>query len=287
MVRFSPAHISFAHTSSEITRGSGPISALIERGSANARRGSNRRSIHSHSCRSRKNVRSDQIRCALERGDSGPPRAGAHVVGVQRLRELADQHPVDRARSTRRRAARSHERRVGPVGMLALQPPAGLDQRVVGVRRGSSDTASRSQNHRCVQSSHTAGTSISPAWLRASHSSRDGCVANGSRSARPSRPAFARAAPRRDRRALFCSRERNATNKSRPGAEVLEQRAAGEQHQFIQRVLSIGRPSTAAMPSPSMCACTRPTAASTSLGVEHAARELPALNPRSSRCRSR
>ena len=38
-VRFRPAHISFAHTSSAITRGSGPISAAIERGSANARRG--------------------------------------------------------------------------------------------------------------------------------------------------------------------------------------------------------------------------------------------------------
>ena len=73
VVRFRPAHISFAHTSSEITRGSGPISALIERGSANARRGSNRRSIHSHSWMSRKKVRSDQIRCALERGDRGPP----------------------------------------------------------------------------------------------------------------------------------------------------------------------------------------------------------------------
>jgi hypothetical protein len=73
LVRFRPAHISFAHTSSEITRGSGPINALIERGSANARRASKRRSIQSHSWMSPKNVRSDQISCAFARGLIGPP----------------------------------------------------------------------------------------------------------------------------------------------------------------------------------------------------------------------
>ena len=72
-VRFRPAHISFAHTSSAITRGSGPIRAAIERGSTNARRASNRRSIHSHFWMSLKNRRGDQIRCAFVRGDSSPP----------------------------------------------------------------------------------------------------------------------------------------------------------------------------------------------------------------------
>ena len=72
-MRFSPAHISLAHTSSAITRGFGPISARIDRGSANARRGSNRRSIHSHSCRSQKNRRSAHTCAALVRGLSSRP----------------------------------------------------------------------------------------------------------------------------------------------------------------------------------------------------------------------
>ena len=72
-VRFSPAHISFAHTSSAITRGAGPISARIERGNANARRALNRRSIHSDSWMSLKNLRGDHIRCAFVRGSNWPP----------------------------------------------------------------------------------------------------------------------------------------------------------------------------------------------------------------------
>ena len=46
---FSPAHSSSAHTSSAITRGSGPMSDKTLAGVARARAGSNRRGIHSHS----------------------------------------------------------------------------------------------------------------------------------------------------------------------------------------------------------------------------------------------
>lgn len=69
----SPAHSSLAQTSSAITRGLGPISAATLRGTASARFGSNRRSIHSHSWQSRKNVRVALRFWALVRGEIGVP----------------------------------------------------------------------------------------------------------------------------------------------------------------------------------------------------------------------
>ncbi len=67
---------------------------------------------------------------------------------------------------------------------------------------------------RCGRSSQTAGTSISPAWLRASHSSREGCVANGIQAITPISTSVRVSCSTPCRRALLVSRARIRASRS-------------------------------------------------------------------------
>ena len=72
-VRLSPACNSFAHTSSPITRGSGPTCEVMESGVARLRAGSKRSVSQPHSWQSRKNIRIDESRCAFALAVNGLP----------------------------------------------------------------------------------------------------------------------------------------------------------------------------------------------------------------------
>ena len=161
-----------------------------------------------------------------------------------------------------------------------MQPAAGLDQRVVGLRAARAAPASRSQTTARVHSSQTAGTSISPAWLRASHSSRDGWVANGSvaqhahldqRSGELLHAVPARVVqlPRAQRdEQLRLGRRGPRAAGCRPAASAPSARAAA----------SAG-PAPSRCPSASMCACDPADRGSTGAWPNTRPANLPGLEP--------
>ena len=129
-------------------------SAPRSTGDPSARRGSNRRSIHSHSCRSQKNVAAtDQVTPST--AATAARRSGRACRSRSATLTAPRPSARRRSRSTRRRA-RGPSSRVGAVRVLGVQPAAGLDQRVVGVRAAERPSVEVS-NHRRVQSSHSAG----------------------------------------------------------------------------------------------------------------------------------
>ena len=133
LVRFRPAHISFAHTSSAITRGSGPISAAIERGSREraARVEPALDPLPLLDVIEEPARRPDQMRLrARQQLPAGP---AAHIGGVRAVRVLADEHPVH-ARDPPGGELPRPGSRVGVVGLLVVDPAAELDQREVRLR---------------------------------------------------------------------------------------------------------------------------------------------------------
>ena len=245
LVRFSPAHISFAHTSSAITRGSGPISAAIERGSANARRGSNRRSIHSHSWMSLKNRarRPDQVR--LRARQQLPAGAAAHVVGVRRVRVLADQHPVDARRPTRRRAPASRRRgRRGRGARASSQRPTLISAKYVCARLRARQRRGQKPPLRVLQP-QLRDVQLAGAAAREPLLARRPRRERQRARARPCQRACARAARPRRGRGCASSRSRISAQQLGPLGEIVEQRAARGEHQLVERALQARAPQRA------------------------------------------
>ena len=152
------------------------------RSSAGSRaRGADRtgaRSTPTPAGRRRTSHRPDQRRLRPRREDLAV--AGAHRVRVRRLGQLADLQLVDRGDPGGGELA-IPALGLGAIGVLGVQPAAGLDQRVVGVPAGAAATASRSQTTGASTQATPVGRRSRRPGCDASHSSREGWVANGIR----------------------------------------------------------------------------------------------------------
>ena len=248
-VRFSPAHISFAHTSSAITRGSGPISA---RDRAGQRERAPRvepaldplplLDVVEEPAR-----RPDQMRLrARQQLPAGP---AAHVGGVRRVRVLADEHPVHARDPRRRRAPASRTRGSAWSGCSCVDPAADLDQREVRLRSGSSATASRSETTASRSPATAPERRASPARLRASHSSRVGLRRERQRAEHAhvnqrSGELLDAGAPRRCAARAIADLDQQLG----PLGEIVEQRAARGEHQLIERALQVRAPQLRRVP---------------------------------------
>ena len=219
--------------------------------------------------------RPDQMRLRARQQLSAGP--AAHIAGVRAVRVLADEHPVH-ARDPRRGELPRPGSRVGVVGLLVVDPAAELDQREVRLR------AARARQRRGLKpplrviqpplrNVQVAGAAASEP-LVACQPGRERQRTEHAHVNHGSREPLNTGATRVVARAIP-----NRWQQLGPLREIVEHRAAGGEHQLIERALQVRAPQLRRVPERVQVRLDPANRLLNGRVAEHAPTEQPHLEP--------